>query len=106
MNFERAHNHTWRKIKSVLAVGIAFGSALLVITPLGLVFFYLVINGSSSVNWDFFTKLPAPVGSLGGGMANAIAGTLQLLGSILFCASWPTFSTAFRRSPGVLSFTV
>jgi len=79
MNFERAYNHTWRKIKSVLAVGIAFGSALLVITPLGLVFFYLVINGASSVNWDFFTKLPAPVGALGGGMANAIVGTLQLL---------------------------
>ena len=79
MNFERAHNHTWRKIKSVLAVGIASGSALLVITPLGLVFFYLVINGASSVNWDFFTKLPAPVGALGGGMANAIVGTLQLL---------------------------
>ena len=79
MHFERAHNHTWRKIKSALAVGIAFGSALLVITPLGLVFFYLLINGAGSVNWDFFTKLPAPVGALGGGMANAIVGTLQLL---------------------------
>jgi phosphate transport system permease protein len=79
MHFERAQNHTWRKIKSALAVGIAFGSALLVITPLGLVFFYLLINGASSVNWDFFTKLPAPVGALGGGMANAIVGTLQLL---------------------------
>jgi len=79
MHFERAHNHTWRKIKSALAVGIAFGSALLVITPLGLVFFYLLINGASSVNWDFFTKLPAPVGALGGGMANAIVGTLELL---------------------------
>jgi phosphate transport system permease protein len=79
MHFERAQNHTWRKIKSAVAVGIAFGSALLVITPLGLVFFYLVINGASSVNWDFFTKLPAPVGALGGGMANAIVGTLQLL---------------------------
>src|SRR5881227_3467109 len=79
MNFERAHNHTWRKIKSALAVGIAFGSALLVITPLGLVFFYLLINGAGSVVWDFFTKLPAPVGTLGGGMANAIVGTLQLL---------------------------
>ncbi|MBO0696003.1 MAG: phosphate ABC transporter permease PstA [Verrucomicrobia bacterium] len=79
MHFERAHNHTWRKIKSALAVGIAFGSALLVITPLGLVFVYLVINGAGSVNWDFFTKLPAPVGALGGGMANAIVGTLELL---------------------------
>jgi len=80
MHFERANNHTWRKIKSGLAVGIAFGSAILVILPLGLVFFYLLINGIGSVNWDFFTKLPAPVGALGGGMANAIVGTLILLG--------------------------
>jgi phosphate transport system permease protein len=79
MHFERTHNRTWRKIKNALAVGIAFGSALLVITPMGLVFFYLLINGIGSVNWDFFTKLPAPVGALGGGMANAIVGTLQLL---------------------------
>jgi phosphate transport system permease protein len=79
MHFEHAHNHTWRKVKNALAVGVALGSALLVITPLGLVFFYLLINGIGSVNWDFFTKLPAPVGSLGGGMANAIVGTLELL---------------------------
>jgi phosphate transport system permease protein len=79
MHFEQTHNHTWRKMKNALAVGIALGSALLVITPLGLVFFYLLINGIGSVNWDFFTKLPAPVGALGGGMANAIVGTLELL---------------------------
>src|SRR5437016_7146844 len=79
MRFERAHNHTWRKIKSALAVGIAFGSALLVILPLGLVFFYLLINGAGSINWDFFTKLPAPVGAAGGGMVNAIVGSLELL---------------------------
>ena len=79
MNTKRADNHTWRKIKSGLASAIAFISAVLVITPLGLVFFYLLINGASSVNWDFFTKLPAPVGAIGGGMANAIVGSLELL---------------------------
>jgi phosphate transport system permease protein len=79
MHLGRAHNHSWRKIKSALACGIAFVSAVLVITPLGLVFFHLVINGASSVNWDFFTKLPAPVGAVGGGMVNAIVGSLQLL---------------------------
>jgi phosphate transport system permease protein len=79
MHFERARNHTWRKIKSSLASGIAFVSALLVIAPLGLVFFHLVVNGASSVNWDFFTKLPAPVGAVGGGMVNAIVGSLELL---------------------------
>ena len=79
MHLARPQNHTWRKIKSALACGIAFVSAVLVITPLGLVFFYLLFNGASSVNWDFFTKLPAPVGAVGGGMVNAIVGSLELL---------------------------
>ena len=80
MNFGRVNNHTWRKIKSALASTIAFVSALLVIAPLGLVFFHLLANGASSVNWDFFTKLPKPVGVVGGGMVNAIMGSLELLG--------------------------
>ena len=79
MRLERADNHTWRKIKSALASTIAFVSAILVIAPLGLVFFHLLVNGAGSVNWDFFTKLPAPVGAVGGGMANAIVGSLELL---------------------------
>jgi phosphate transport system permease protein len=79
MRFETAHQHTSRKIKSALACTIAFVSAILVISPLGLVFFYLLIHGAGSVNWDFFTKLPAPVGAVGGGMVNAIVGSLELL---------------------------
>jgi len=79
MHLERADNHTWRKIKSALASTIALVSAILVIAPLGLVFFHLLVNGAGSVNWDFFTKLPAPVGAVGGGMANAIVGSLELL---------------------------
>jgi len=74
------NNHQWRKIKSGLASAIALASALLVIAPLGLVFFYLLASGAASVNWDFFAHLPAPVGERGGGMANAIVGTLELLG--------------------------
>ena len=79
MHPERQDNHTWRKIKSAMASTIAFVSAILVIAPLGLVFFHLLANGASSLNWDFFTKLPAPVGEIGGGMANAIVGSLELL---------------------------
>ncbi|HEU5247377.1 MAG TPA: phosphate ABC transporter permease PstA [Candidatus Udaeobacter sp.] len=79
MKTKRSDNHTWRKIKSALASAIAFISAVLVIAPLGLVFFHLVVNGASSLNWDFFTKLPAPVGAVGGGMVNAIVGSLELL---------------------------
>ena len=40
---------------------------------------YLVYDGGKSLNWDFFTKLPAPVGETGGGMANAIVGSGKLL---------------------------
>ena len=79
MKTRRSDNHGWRKFKSALASVVAFVSAVLVITPLGLVFFHLVINGASSLNWDFFTKLPAPVGAVGGGMVNAIVGSLELL---------------------------
>jgi phosphate transport system permease protein len=79
MRFETAHHHTWRKIKSALACTIALVSGVLVISPLGLVFGYLLIKGAGSVNWDFFTKLPTPVGVPGGGMANAIVGSLILL---------------------------
>ena len=79
MHWERANKHTWRKIKSALASGIALVSAVLVIAPLGLVFFHLLVNGAGSVNWDFFTQLPKPVGEAGGGMVNAIVGSLELL---------------------------
>lgn len=79
MDTRRSDHHTWRKFKSALASTTAFVSAVLVITPLALVFFHLVVNGASSLNWDFFTKLPGPVGAVGGGMVNAIIGSLELL---------------------------
>jgi phosphate transport system permease protein len=74
------NNHRWRKIKSALASAISFASAVLVIAPLALIFFHLIRNGASSVNWAFFTELPKPVGVVGGGMANAIVGSFELLG--------------------------
>ena len=40
---------------------------------------YLFWNGGRYLNWNFFTKLPAPVGESGGGMANAIVGSGKLL---------------------------
>lgn len=85
MNSKRRDQHTWRKIKSALVSVATFVSALLVIAPLGLVFFHLLVNGASSVNWDFFTQMPKPVGAPGGGMANAIAGSFELLalGSVI-----------------------
>src|SRR5437899_2668572 len=80
MHSSRADNHTWRKIMNALASATTFVSALLVIAPLGLIFFHLLANGASSVNWAFFTQIPKPVGVIGGGMVNAIVGSLELLG--------------------------
>ncbi len=45
-----------------------------------LIFFYVIKQGFSSLNWAFFTQMPKPVGEAGGGMANAMLGTLWLLG--------------------------
>src|SRR6266567_4128315 len=75
----RAH-HRWRKFTNALMQAITFACALLVIAPLGFVFYHLVKSGVGAVNWDFFTQLPKPVGETGGGMANAILGTFVLLG--------------------------
>jgi phosphate transport system permease protein len=55
-------------------------SAALVILPLALIFAFLLVQGASALNVDFFTHLPKPVGEVGGGMANAIVGTMILLG--------------------------
>jgi phosphate transport system permease protein len=51
-----------------------------VLLPLVLIFGYLMTKGVSSLNVAFFTQLPKPVGEPGGGMANAIVGTLTLIG--------------------------
>jgi phosphate transport system permease protein len=76
----RGNLHSWRKIKNALASTIATIAALLVIAPLGLVFYHLLVSGIGSVNLDFFTHLPKPVGEVGGGMVNAIVGSAELLG--------------------------
>jgi phosphate transport system permease protein len=78
-SFKSAH-HGWRKFKNVLMQGLTCLCALLVIAPLGLLFFHLLKSGLGALNWDFFTQLPKPVGEPGGGMANALVGTFELLG--------------------------
>jgi phosphate transport system permease protein len=59
---------------------LAVLATILVIVPLAVIFAELIYKGVSSLNWDFFTKVPAPEGESGGGMANAIVGSAVLLG--------------------------
>jgi phosphate transport system permease protein len=72
--------HRWRKFKNAFMQGLTCFCAILVVVPLALIFYQVVKSGIGSVNWAFFTQLPKPVGEPGGGMANAIAGTFELLG--------------------------
>jgi len=67
---------------------LAGAAAGLVILPLVLVFGFLVYQGGSSLNLEFFTHMPKPVGEPGGGMANAIVGTLILIG-LACCVGLP-----------------
>jgi phosphate transport system permease protein len=62
-----------------LATLVAGGAVLLVLLPLGAVFGYLIYKGIGSLNWAFLTQTPKPVGEVGGGMANAIAGSVLIL---------------------------
>jgi len=74
-----------RRAKNGAATLAAAASVVLVLAPLGAVFGYLVYKGIGSINWAFLTQTPKPVGEAGGGMANAIAGSvlILLIGSIV-----------------------
>jgi phosphate transport system permease protein len=63
------------------------------LVPLFLILGYLLYRGGTSVTWDFFTQLPAPVGQTGGGMVNAFFGSFLMVG----------LATAFSVPVGVLA---
>ncbi len=73
-------SYRWRKLKNTFMQALTCGCAVLVVLPLVLVFYHVLKSGVGAINWDFFTKLPKPVGETRGGMANAIVGTFELLG--------------------------
>ena len=69
-----------RKLVSALFVAFCGLSVLLALVPLALVLFYVVGQGIQALNLEFFTHMPLPVGEPGGGMANAIVGSLIVSG--------------------------
>jgi len=69
----------WRKSLNIVMLTLTGVAALSVVSVLFLILGYLIYNGGKSLNWAFFTQLPKPVGETGGGMANAIVGSLKLL---------------------------
>jgi len=69
-----------RRVASHVMTGLTVVAAILALLPLFAIFADLVLRGASSVNWDFFVKNPAAAGDTGGGVANAIVGTLIIVG--------------------------
>jgi phosphate transport system permease protein len=69
-----------RRFVSNLILVLCGAAVLLALAPLALVLFYVITQGISSLNAAFFTHMPAPVGEPGGGMANAIVGSLIVTG--------------------------
>ena len=69
-----------RRVVNQLMVGVMYLAAVLAVLPLLLILYHLVRQGASALSLHFFTRLPAPPGVGGGGMANAVVGTLILVG--------------------------
>jgi phosphate transport system permease protein len=90
-----------RRLASNFMVGLMVVAVVLAVLPLFFILADLVIKGASSLSWDFFTKMPVPAGETGGGVANAIVGTLIIVGVAsviglpvgvgagIYCAEYP-----------------
>lgn len=113
------NRRTWRRIRSGLMVGLVGLSVAVALLPLVLILANLVVKGASSLNWDFFTRMPAPTGQEGGGVAHAIVGTLIMVGTAslmglplgiaagIYCAEYPgsRLATATRFVADVMNGT-
>jgi len=80
----RQKQYYLRKIKNRLFLLAVFSCALIAVLPLLFVLGHVLVKGLGAINLDFFLHLPTPVGEAGGGMGNAIIGTLILI--FLACA--------------------
>jgi phosphate transport system permease protein len=87
---------------SNVMVGLMVGAVIVALLPLFFILLNLLIKGAGSLSLDFFTKMPAPAGEHGGGVAHAIVGTLLIVGVAsliglpigiaagIYCAEYPT----------------
>src|SRR6476661_5367844 len=69
-----------RRLSNWIALGLITIAALIVTVPLFLILGTVVVRGLGTFNWAFLTQIPKPIGEEGGGMGNAILGSVLLLG--------------------------
>ena len=74
------HIHVkYRIFKSKLIEWLIIFFAFLITVPLFAIIFYVLKKGLSTINWHFLTNIPKPVGELGGGIANALWGSMLIV---------------------------
>lgn len=78
-NLPSRNIHWRRRLSNGLALGAFTLAALIVTVPLFLILATVVYRGLPALTWSFFTQIPKPMGEIGGGMANAIVGSMMLL---------------------------
>jgi phosphate transport system permease protein len=78
------NRRTLRRQVSNAMVGLMILAVVLALLPLFFILFDLVVQGAGSLSVAFFTKMPAPAGEIGGGVAHAIVGTLIIVGAASF----------------------
>jgi phosphate transport system permease protein len=88
-----AQAYPFRKWTDRVVRGLCVVATVVAIIPLASVLYYVVVRGIGGINLEFFTELPKPVGETGGGMGNALLGTLKLVG----------LAALFGIPPGVLA---
>jgi phosphate transport system permease protein len=71
----------FRRVKSDAMTGVLMACVLVAVLPLLFILGTLLLKGAGSLSLDFFTKMPAPAGENGGGVANAIVGSLLMVGT-------------------------
>lgn len=91
----KATSFETRLAKDKLFKGLMAFFSVLLLCPLFMILFHVFSHGFEAFSWDFFTKLPKPVGELHGGVSNAIVGTLML------CLSASIFSVPLGVCIGV-----
>ncbi len=80
IRFGGARHTAWRRLMNTMWLCLTGVCALALLAPLAAILAYLVAKGVSSFDLAFFTQLPKPAGEAGGGVANAIVGTLIVIG--------------------------
>lgn len=83
------HSYSRRRFLDRVMWGLLALATAIALIPLFSIFIYISYQGMSAINWDFFTQIPKPMGEEGGGLSNALTGTLILAGlASLFGIPW------------------